>query len=173
MNATRAQIGFTLLLFAFMTILLLLTLDLGPVARLVPMRVAVPTFLLLLLQLLLDARPSWARRYGRYVRLHAFRAEDLLQVARRRSAWGKVLDERAEREQRLLPWVLSLLAGVYLFGFLVATPFFTLLWLKVRARAGWRLSALMAAGLWGLLYGLLHHLLRARLFEGIVWHWPA
>jgi hypothetical protein len=59
----------------------------------------------------------------------------------------------ASRDLLAWGWLLGLLLGIWLIGFVVAVPLFTLLFSKVHG-ARWRVSLFLAALAFGTLYGL-------------------
>lgn len=137
-----------------------ITADLSSAARLVPTCILVPTAALIVWQLMRDWRPG---------------------------ILGPALDKidgayqgRRDPDPRDTgsPWrrELAVLAGLglscgclALFGFLLAVPVLTLLYMRTVARSKWLISGLMALGLWALLYGLLEQGLDATLYRGLVW----
>lgn len=164
---------FTLLLFAFVAGLSVLTLGLGRVARLVPIVVVIPTFLLLALQLLLDLLPRLAEKYSVIERQDMFRVEPL----REKSLSGQSAEQseeivlRRSRELNALLWLLAMFGLIYLFGFLIALPLYVFLYLKRQSKEGWLISITVAAGICGLLYGMFMFAIGTGLYEGHLWRW--
>lgn len=145
---------FTASLCLFVGALFYLTLDLGPVARFVPIYVVVPTLALLVFQLILDLFPRWAEVYERKEK-------------------AEIVDVDIVRDESVSPgnwsvafWLLLPLVLVVLVGFVVGTPIFTALYLKGSARETWRLSLAASAVIWALVYGVFVTLLGARLYDG-------
>jgi hypothetical protein len=172
MNNAMAKTGFTFFLLLFVTGLLFLTIDMGRVAALVPIRVVIPTFILLLIQFVLDLVPGLGDRFSQYEKVHFPRSEELQKAARVQPPGSSgAQDPLRTREYRAFTWVLGLLSMVYLFGVLVSVPLFTFLYLMQRARENWRVSIGMSAGLLCLLWGVFVWLLRAQLYKGAVWRW--
>jgi hypothetical protein len=142
------RLSFTLVLLAFALLILVLTLMLGPTARLVPLRIAMPTVGLLVFQALRDVR---------------------------REATADATETQARpddtSELAVLLWVLALPALVYLGGLVIAAPIYAFVYLRWRSR----LSNVRAAGVaivaWGLAYGVFELLMVAGAYEGRVWVW--
>jgi hypothetical protein len=67
----------------------------------------------------------------------------------------------------VLAWVLCLTAGIYLFGFRIGVPVFTLAYLKWRGRS-WLTAFIVAAAALAVLYGVFELGLKAPLFKGII-----
>jgi hypothetical protein len=164
---------FTLLLLAFVMVLCYLTLGLGRAARLVPLAVIIPTLALLAFQLTLDLVPRLARKYGSLEKKDLFSVEPLREKSRDRANPERAQEEaiRSSRELISFLWLLAMLALLYIFGFPIALPVYTFLYLKRRSGESWQLSAAAAAGMCGLVYGVLILMLRVRLYEGRLWSW--
>ena len=78
--------------------------------------------------------------------------------------------ERRETRRRLVliaGWALALVVGIYLFGFRIAIPLFSFLYLKWRGW-GWVTAVVFAAAMAGFAYGVFEIGLKAQLFEGII-----
>jgi hypothetical protein len=162
---------FTLVLLAFVALIFFLTLDLSRVARLVPLRVAIPVLGLLILQVLLDLLPAWEQTYRRWQKADLFGIGGLQEKAGLQVHESAAEAPPRQRERSILLWSLALLAFIYLLGLLVVAPLFTLLYLKKQAGESWLLSIVMAMGIWGFLYGIFVLTLHARLYEGQLWGW--
>lgn len=165
--------GFTLLLFAFVALLLYLTLELGRVARFVPLNVVILTMGLLLLQLLLDLLPRLTRRYGRLEQIKPHRSEWVREKIRTSFTADPVVpaEEPQATQLSIFVWLLMMVSLVYFLGFLIAIPLYMLLYLRGRSGEGWPLSLAMAGAMWSLPYGLFHLVLRTHLYEGLLWRW--
>jgi hypothetical protein len=76
-------------------------------------------------------------------------------------------------------WVWAFVIAIVAFGFLVAAPIMLFIYLRFRSGEAWWLSLLLAALVWGLLYGVFQNVLGVPLFDGLVtpkilhWLWPA
>ena len=166
---------FTLIIMAFVSLLFYLTANLSPVARLVPLTVLIPTLGLLTLQLVLDLVPGLEGIYRRFEKVDLFGLEQIRERVPTQDQAEPVqgIDEgsRRHRELSLLLWILLLLILIYLFGFLIAPPAFTFLYLRWRSGESWKLSIAMAVGIGGLLYGVFILALRVRLYEGYLSSW--
>lgn len=164
---------FTLVLLAFVAVMFVMTLSLGRVARLVPLVVAVPTLVLLAVQLMLDAAPGLAASFSAMELKDPFgirpRLESILAAV---SNGGESDDARRHlREQSTFLWLTLMFALIYLFGFVVALPSYTFLYLHRRSGEGWMTSALVAAVMAALPYGIFVVALRLHLYEGVLWNW--
>jgi len=166
---------FTSVLLAFCALIFWITLGLGPVARLVPLKVAVVTLALIFFQLLLDTLPRLAHRiYGNGL-TDPSKTKQIKRVVknptRSNHHKGGGRDPTLTTELGVFLWILIIPAAIYLFGFLTAAPLYTLFFFKVHSREGWPVSLAAATGLFCLLYGLFDVLLNTRLEAGIFWRW--
>lgn len=142
---------FPALLAAVTGVLLATTLDLSPAAREAPLWVVVPTFALLLLQLVLDAAPGLASR-ARFLRRGGLHDP----VRERRpegSGTGRApAEDRPRRAFRFLLWLSGLLALVWLVGLVPATPLFLGAHMRIEGRRAWSRCLLAAALVGGALW---------------------
>ena len=129
-----ARTAFTALLCLGAGFLLWQTLDLGKAARLAPLWVVVPTFGLLLVQLVLDLCPRWAAR------LPQARALDTpLASAEAGTGHG-----RERREAATLAWLAGLAAMIQFVDVVLAIPLFLFAYLATRSREPWWRAAAVA-----------------------------
>jgi len=68
-------------------------------------------------------------------------------------------------------WIAGFFAAIVLLGFPVAVPLFVFLYLKLDAKEGWILSALLTAAVWGFFYGLFDQLLHLPFPQGWLFEW--
>ena len=168
-----ARIGFTLFLLAVAALLFCLTLDLGRIARLVPLWVVIPTMGLLLLQLIVDIAPKEAKAR------HHPRADWLLGTVRQTAIGDTGTHSAAAGPQshdvhsvgRNFIWIAWMVISIYLLGVLYAVPFYALLYLRMQARQGWRSSIAVASTMGLVLYALIVHVLGKTLYGGRFWIW--
>jgi hypothetical protein len=170
MSAARAQrVACTLLLLAGFAVIALLTLELGPMARRVPIVVVFPTVALLAVQLVFDLLPVASRRPPAPAGA-LFRMRGAPDRARAVLAASSEADDRDPRtEVSTLAWLLALPALVALAGVAVAAPAYALVYLRVRARAPWLIS-LGTAGAMGVLASGAKHMAPA-IPAGPLWTW--
>ena len=138
------RVAFSGGLLVVAAIFLGLTLELGAVARAVPLFVVVPTVLLVGSQVVVDTTTY----------LGAVERND--PHPSRRGAAVTAL------------WLVGTVASIYLVGLLVTVPMYVLLYLRLRAREGWRFCGAAAAGLGGGVYGVVVHVLGMPLHEGVL-----
>jgi len=120
------------------------------------------TLICLIIQLVLDSAPRLtARQTGP-------RLDDLLSVeeqVREARSSGKV-----EKRLEIIAfcWLLFLLFGLVLMGFLVFIPIYVFSYLHFQASYKWVKAALYAAGTWLFVYLLFVRLFEIRLYAGIL-----
>ena len=85
---------------------------------------------------------------------------------------GDVPSELALRRTVLaIGWILGFFAAIVLLGFLAAVPLFVFLYLTVQGRERWPFSALFAAAVSVLFYGLFDALLHMPFPAGWIFEW--
>lgn len=172
MDEQRLKIGFTLVLLVFVIQILVLTLDLGRIAALVPAWVGLVTLVLLLVQLFFDFRPAQTTtardpdpsRFSLYDRIKAGAPGDAA------LSGGKGAFELSQM-LRVSMWFVLMLVCIYLVGLLFAVPFYAFLYWNRRAQKGWRPSLTMAGTMLGALYGFLVLMLEKSLYKGQLAVW--
>ena len=160
----------TFILFAFAGIIFYLTFGLGSVARMVPFAVVIPTLLLLLFQLMMDMLPRLAQKYSRLENKDLFHVEGLRKKIREPVEDVEVEALQRNRERKAFLWLLVMLILIYLLGFLIALPLYTLVYLKRRSEK-WLIAVLVAVGIGCLVYGVSILNLGTRLYGGLLWQW--
>lgn len=123
-------------------------------ARLVPLFVGLPVLLLAAVQLGREALHAVRGRSGP--------SADILDLSFDSSVPSSVAMQRGAI---FFGWIVGLLLGIWLFGFLIAVPAYVLLYLKTQARASWRLTLVLTASMALLEVGLYDQILSTR--------WPA
>jgi hypothetical protein len=158
-----------IVLLAVVTLITVLTLQLGPVARLVPILVAIPTLGFLLFQLALDLMPGLSRRFRFLEKKDPFNVESLNEESLTRSRSRPVDRTTPAKTATVVLWVLLMFPLTYLLGFSVALPLYTLLYLRLRSKESWLLSASIALGMLVFVRGALVHLFGIQLYKGELW----
>jgi hypothetical protein len=164
---------FTLVLLTFTAIIFYLTLDLGPVARLVPRYIVIVTLALIGIQLLLDLFPRLTERTGALKRIDPQNTEGFINMVMYQPDSKPLIDRQNppsfQKELEIFVWLLLIPLLIYLFGFLTASPLFVFVSFRLWLREGWLISIATAIGLWSLLYGVFVILLGTHLEGGIIW----
>ena len=170
----RARFGesawFAFALLGVLGLALYLTAPLNPVARMVPLVVAVATLAFVTLQAVLEIAPGLAKRYKFFEQKDIFGVERLRERARAETD-SELPINRAGRELSVFAWVALMLILIFAFGFLIAAPLFLFLYLKLRSRESLTLSLIIAAASLALLYFVFIQALRIPLYEGMLWNW--
>lgn len=146
---------------AILTVFALLWIASGypPRARYIPEIVAIFALICLSAQLVIEIVAAFSHR-----------------SALSRSAVGRPSEAAEEPEEtgtlRLeltaYFWLIVLLVGLFLFGFLVSIPVYTLLYLHFQARVSWFRAALYGSGAWVFTYVLFVRLFEIRLYYGLL-----
>ena len=172
MTKQKFKIGFTLLLLAFVTMLLVLTWNLGRIAALVPTWVGMFTLGLLLLQLFWDLRPKPPVK-NRETNRGQFSVYAAIKAIARTGTTAPARETSPDipRKLRMLMWFLLMVVSIYLLGLLVAVPLYAFLYWRWHAKEGWLSSLTMAGALLGVIYGLFVLMLEKPLYKGHLTVW--
>jgi len=164
MTETRresARIAFTALLLLAVLIVIGLSLSLSATARTFPLIVAIPSGLLLMLQLWRDVWPRLGDRVP-FLREQSIveidLPKDLSDVAEMQSTRKE--SDGAMSEGQAILWLSGLAAAVFFVHYLLAAPLFLLAFLRLQARRSWKSTVLVSAAVWLVLYLLFYELLR-------------
>jgi len=125
-------------------------------ARLMPLAVSFPIFLLSIWQTISDFRASHEKKEAS--------DEKRGEPPKKQFSPGKGLGE----ELNVFLWVVSLFVSLFLFGFIATTFLFTFISLKIRSRFGWRSSLGVSIGSLAFLYIVMISALRVDLYQGVV-----
>jgi hypothetical protein len=116
---------------------------LSPVARMAPLAVAVPTLVLLGIELV-----------------------------RRRTRPDRAKQPASRAEERImLAWIAVLLGASVVFGMTWGLPLFVLLYLRLRARESVTVAVVAAVALWLVLSGVLSAMLHVHAYRGLLQAW--
>ena len=164
MTSAARKATFTVLVFFLVLVLFVLTVQLGHVARLVPLKVVIPALVLVLFQLLLDLMPGLARRFAPFEQVDLPARKDI------RDSGSANLDTRvvSQKETLAIFWIFLVLVLTYLLGFLIGLPLYLFLYLKIPARESWRVSVSTSIVLGGLLFIVFRLGLDTSLYQGLV-----
>ncbi len=168
MTSAARKTVFTFLVFALVSLLLFLTVQLGHVARLVPLKVVVLAFGLVLFQLLLELWPGLARLFTPYEQVHlpgASRVENPREE-------GHHASDGSQRIGLVISWIGLAVVLAYLFGFLVGISLYLFLYLKVRAGESLRFSVVASLAAATLLFLVFEVVLGSSLYEGALFALP-
>lgn len=131
-----------LVMLVLFAVMVAVALGYPPTARLLPLVIGIPGVVLALVQLVLEWR-AWRATPGRTWQVWQLR-----------------------RRLVVLGWVALFIVGVLCGGFLWATPLLVLAFLRLDQRLRLRVALALAAGCWGLVYGVFERLLGLPLFGG-------
>lgn len=118
-------------------------------ARLLPLAVAIPGLVLALLHVGTSLRPQTAA-----IPEPPDENEPLTTA------------ERTRRTGQIAAWIAGIFLAIYLVGFQIAVPIAAVAYLRVMAREGWLISAIVAALCWGLVFGIFDRVLHIPLPTG-------
>jgi hypothetical protein len=142
-----ARIIFTAFLLALVLLGLVLSLEMGSMAGMVPLWVSLLTSLLLLVQLMRDIRHAWLRSPGPEAK-HRLGDGFGLQIPPARQAGDGQVIKGQGRELQALAWIGLFLLLLGLLGFQLAAPLCVLAFFKYRAGCTWPRSLALALATW-------------------------
>ena len=153
---------FTLSAIIFVVLILYASTGYPPRARYVPQVIGIFSLICLTIQLVLDCFPALGNRYREVEEVNVFD----------RNIHGEeapgVGGTRLQLEINAFSWLVALLAGLLLFGFLISIPFYILFYLRLQAHISWLKSAIYAVGTWLFVYLIFARLFEIRLYTGFI-----
>ena len=163
----------TAVLLAVVAAFAYFTLELGPTARRVPQVIIAPTLILLVTQLLLDLRSlGWHRAStGTSLDWLVGSPVEHSSSVSRSDQERRDPESKGRKEITMLAWLFLLPMLIVGFGELIAMPVFTFVYLGVRARKSWLVSAAIAAVMACVTYLVIRVLLSVPPYEGRISSW--
>lgn len=170
----KGDIIFGILVLAAIGMFVTYSLRLSPTARLVPLVIGIPGLIFMVLQLMIDSLPGVSKRLGKLgSKKDLFGAEEIR--AREKGAEkGAGVERVPSMARRRIPegimfvWIVSFVALIYLFGYLVAIPVLVFSFLKFRTGASWVFSILGAVLMEVIVYAGFVMLLNVSLYKGLL-----
>lgn len=156
----RVEFGFAVFLIAFLGLLIGLSMTYGPTSRMIPLIVAIPTFVAVLLIALSHLSETVDALVERFNAAAFTIGEDVFEG-----------DETVYKDRpvvRAVGWVLGLTAIAYLLGFVLVIPFFVYGFLRWEGNHRRRKSALIAIGTVVLISGLFEIVFGTALYVGFI-----
>jgi hypothetical protein len=165
----KANTFLTLLFAGFAVLIITTSLELGVVARRVPLAVAVPTLVLLMYQTFVDTVSAAGRRLSQ--------PPAALEKRPCRQAPNSQAEEdapdRGLTERGMVASISLFAIALYLLGPYPAVPLYVLLHLKILGKERWFAAVGTAMAVLGLTYVVFGVLLDVQLYEGRLLHWVA
>lgn len=168
-------VAVTLLFVALVVTALADTAGFGPVARLVPLTVAVPTLVLLLVQLALDVFPVLARRLALLERKELLGVRGVRErvhpehLVVREHPTPEDPGEPPSGEAAAFAWMAAMLASGLVLGFVVGGPLFALAYVRLHGGRPWRVALGVAGGLAVAIVAVFDWTFGAPLWRGWLW----
>ncbi len=170
---------FTLFYVLFFAIVIIGAMGYTRKARLIPLVVAIPCLAMSMVQLVADLRGK-EKKKGRSIEDDLFHGvmekmihqevgtEETEEKKGRKGKKGKKAGvERAKGLFKIIGWIGVFYFSIFLFGFLIAIPLFTVVYMRMQNEK-WKLSAACAAGLWLTVYLAFGVAAKLTLYEGFV-----
>jgi hypothetical protein len=160
---------FNLFYILFFAVVIIGSLEYTRKARLIPLVVAIPCLGMSIAQFALDLRKG--KKKGRSIE------DDLFHGVMEKMIHQEVVTEGEKEEKtgmektkaffKIIGWIVIFYLSIFLFGFLIAIPLFTILFMRFE-RERWLLSAACAAGLWLTIYISFAVVAKISLYEGLI-----
>ena len=163
MKVVQGNLIFTLLLLIFVSIILLNTEMLGPVAAMIPRKVVLLTFLLLLIQLTADLRPVLFKKFKKIGQAASVNAKE-------DNFRPKVEVKIAQLFPAFL-WILLVPMLIFLIGFVPFAALYIFFFLKIRGKEPWLKSLAIAVTVCLILLVLFNYLPGVTLYQGKLLTW--
>lgn len=156
----RVEFGFAIFLVLFLGLLIGLSMTYGPTSRMIPLIVAVPTFITVVFVALSHLSGTVDELVRRFNASAFTVGEDIFEG-----------DETVYKNRpvvRSVSWVVGLTAAAYLLGFVLVIPFFVYAFLRKEGGHERRKSALIAIGTVVLISGLFEIVFGTALYVGYI-----
>jgi hypothetical protein len=154
----KVEIGFSLMIVLVFAFALFEARGWQIYARLLPWVVGLPMLALALCQLALDIR------HGGTKVNHITPSGAACEIA------APVVQSRTIS---ILAWLLGLFLAIWLLGFSISIPLFTLLYLKIESQESWWLAIFLSAVAWGFFFGFFKWAVNLPFPEGQLFSWLA
>jgi len=157
----------TFFLLVIVCLMVVLSFDFRPGARLVPLIIGFCTTILMVSLSIMAISPRFASWYQK---LEDKSSKPLITTTEEMSEPDRKVDQTKikKKEISVVGWLLFLTAATYILGFLIAIPLFLFLFLKLWAREGWVLSVCMSGAVLGVVFFIFAYLLHIPLHQGII-----
>jgi hypothetical protein len=126
---------------------------------------------LLVIQVILDFVPWWARKYSSLEKTDLFGIDKLRDKIESDQASMLAKPMQSHKVLDVFFWFFTMVVSIYLFGFMIADSLYIFFYLKVRARASWLISFVITAVLLSFLYGVFVFALQTNLYGGQLTVW--
>ena len=159
----KGSFWFTVLIAVIILVAIVVSFDYNAKARLIPLAICIPTLLLTILILISERYPWLISKFN-------VSLTDLAKTDTKLKSDSEENNERSSGKGVLVSyaWLCALFILILLVGFIVAIPAFAFLYLKIFWRTGWLKTIAVSLALGVLIYGGFDILMKANLFEGIL-----
>jgi hypothetical protein len=154
---SKDTLYFTLLLLAFTLVIIFMSIGYDRDTRLMPLLIGIPTFFLIVLQVLFQFYP----KLQRFFEIDIFSPSGSAKQSK-----------RAQEDKGSLLFPVALVCSYFilllLLGFLVATPIYLMVFFRLQGKLSWPKCILAAGIAWLLLYLVFSVGMKFILFEGLL-----
>ena len=180
---THGRTLFSMLMFSIFFIMVIVAWDYSWPANFLPFVMGIPGMALTLLQITIDVRGFISAKgridprtdFERYMAELTSHTEGLVEIDYAKEQVEILVEDhslvaksRNRQELILFGFFFFLLSVVLLFGFWIGTPIFLFLFLRYYAKETLKLSLMITAGVWSVMYFILVIVLSQIIFEGYI-----
>lgn len=152
-------------------VLIIIALGYNPLARLLPLVVAIPIFILSVVQFLLDLREALGEGRAKTAKgaKEPSATEQFPEGQSKEKGKRKLTPQEARRGELLaVGWIFGFFALIILVGFQIAIALFVFLFTRLYGREGWQTCIGLAAVCWIIVYVVFVVMLKSNLYPGVV-----
>jgi len=150
----------SLFLFLILGLAVYQAFSFGPRARLMPLIIGIPTFLLSVAVLVAELVAQWRGKKRAGSAMDASRVEEPITPEEKRV--------RSRRETAAVLWLLGLVVIIWLTGLIWAIPVFLILFLRLQGHEPWKVTLPISLGTWMVVYLLFVVILKMELYNGLL-----
>lgn len=164
----KSKIFFDSFLIIFFAVVIVTALGYNRKARLIPLVIALPCLAMAIYHFFLDLKGKVEKGLsGEDELLKGIMDKVEVTVDHKEGKEKLSPEEKRRRFFNIVLWILGFAALIFVFGFLIAIPVFTLWFMKAKGEK-WILSLSCAVGLWASIYFAFVVVAKSILYEGIL-----
>lgn len=164
----KGPVIFSILMAVVFAVAIIIAAGYGHRARMAPLVIAIPGFILTAGLLVIDLRHMRAEKnQGDAGKPRAGKPAGH-GGSGSPGAGGQDMPSNTFSEINVFLWLALMLAMIVVLGFLITIPLYLFLYLRVRSREGWLLSSVVSLVSWAVLYSLFVRVLGMNLYAGVI-----
>ena len=165
---TKIEIIFSLFLLLMFLIFLIIASSYDRQTRMFPFIIGIPGLILSIILFSSYYIPAVSRRISTIKQKEFFKTYDREEEKEDDEKKKKELKKALLKELNITIWIIALLVTIYIMGFMMTVPLFIFLFLKFREKENLKVSILISAGSWAVIYVMFRLVLGAQLYGGML-----